>query len=152
MMSQLLSLEKILDIKDNEKQAAQVKHFQSVEAFEKVALELYHLLKKRELAEEQLHTTLQESITVTELQEQSLYIERLTDEVFTLQEMVDEARQLMNLHKEDLADKHIEFKKIEKIINHRYEIIKLEEQKAENNLMDELSIQQYLSQKNGELL
>jgi len=147
-MSQLLSLEKILDLKDNEKQTAQVKHHQSVEAFEKVALKLYHLLKKKETAEEQLQSSLQESITVTELQEQSQYIERLTDEIIHLQEMVDEARQLMNLRKEDLTDKHIEFKKIEKIIEHRYETIKDEALKAENKLMDDLSIQQYMSQKN----
>src|SRR5690625_5199038 len=148
MVSQLLSLEKILDIRDYEKQAAQVKHHQSVEASEKVALKLYQLLKKKESAEEQLQTTLQSSMTVTELQEQSRYIEQLTNEIVAFQETVDEARQLMNIYKEDLTDKHIEFKKIEKIIQHRYAELKADEQKAENNLMDEISIQQYMSQKN----
>lgn len=148
MVSQLLSLEKILDIKDNEKQEAEIKHYQSVEAFEKVALELYQLLKRKELAEERLQMSLEKSITITELQEQSKYIERMTEKIFSLQETVDEARRLMNLHKEDLTDKHIEFKKVEKIIEHRYEERKLEEQKLENNLMDDISIQQYISRKN----
>ncbi|HLS20413.1 MAG TPA: flagellar export protein FliJ [Bacillota bacterium] len=147
-MSQLLSLEKILHVKENEKNEAQLKHHRSVEAFEKVALNLYEKLKKKETAEQLLDETLQKKMTITELREQSTYIEQLKREIIAIQEEVNEARALMEHHKANLTNKHIEFKKIEKIIELRREKIKAKEKREENILMDEISIQQYMSQKN----
>src|SRR5690625_4455579 len=123
-MSQLLPLEKILHVKENEKNEAQLKHHRSVEAFEKVALNLYKLLKKKESAEQLLDETLQKKMTITQLREQSVYIEQLKREIITIQEEVNEARTLMELHKDKLTNKHIEFKKIEKIIELLLEKIK----------------------------
>lgn len=146
-MTQLLSLEKILHVKENEKQTAELKHHQSVEAFEKVALKLYELLKKKEAAEALLEETLQQKMTVTELQHQTIYIEQLKENIIHLQEEVNDARSKMEDRKNDLTDKHIEFKKIETIIEKRHQEIKAAEQKEANILMDELAIQQYMKLK-----
>lgn len=143
-----MSLEKILHIKENEKHKAQLQHLRSVEVFEKVALNLYQLLKRKETAEQQLDDILRRKMTITELREQSAYIEQLKQEIILLQEEVNEARALMEQRKDHLTNKHIEFKKIEKIIEQRREKLKEEELRAENILMDEISIQQYMSQKN----
>lgn len=147
-MSQLLSLEKILHIKENEKQKAQLEHSRSVDYFERVAFNLYQLLKKKETAEERLAHTLQKKMTVTELQEQSTYIDQLKQNIIILQEEVHKARSLMEQRKDQLTNKHIEFKKIEKLIEQRQKKLKKEERRQENILMDEISIQQYMSRKN----
>lgn len=147
-MGQIQTLEKILHIRENEKESAQKAHHQSIEVFEKVATELYELLKKKEAAEEDYESSLNSTTTIISIKQQSRYIEQLNRKIMQLQREVNRARNKMNQKHEALTNAHIEVKKFEKIIERRINQRRFEQQKQENAMMDEISIQQYINRKN----
>lgn len=147
-MNNIDSLLKIHQIRENEKQKAQIAHTKSVEFFEELAEQLYILLKKKEELERELSLTGSQAITIGEIQSKSTYLDRLIEKAFLLQNEVNNARSIMEEARTNLTDAHIEVRKIEKMIELRKEEMQIQLNKVENNLMDEISIQQYMA-KNG---
>jgi len=147
-MSGVASLSKILNVREQEKKSAEKDYRNSMDAFETIAMELYSALKKKETAETAYETYLQEITPIDVIKEQVSYIEVLNKQIVHLQNQVQNARAKMETKQDMLAEAHIEVKKFEKIIEHRTlekeELIK----KEEKAMMDEISIQQYLSYKN----
>ncbi|MFZ3576607.1 flagellar export protein FliJ [Virgibacillus sp. DJP39] len=147
-MGEILALSKILNIREREKNDAQKIYRQSIEYFEGVATQLYNLLKRKEEAEGIQEKYLQNTIPIDKIREQLIYIENLSKQITQLQKEVQSARSEMESKQEKLSEAHVEVKKFEKIItfrqNEQEEIIK----KNEKLMMDEISVQQYLNQKN----
>lgn len=147
-MSGVASLSKILNVREQEKKSAEKDYRNSMDAFETIAMKLYSALKKKETAETAYETYLQEITPIDVIKEQVSYIEVLNKQIVHLQNQVQKARAEMETKQDMLAEAHIEVKKFEKIIEHR----KLEKEelikKEEKAMMDEISIQQYLSYKN----
>jgi len=147
-MSGVASLSKILNVREQEKKSAEKDYRTSMDAFETIAMKLYSALKKKETAESAYETYLQEVTPIDVIKEQVSYIEVLNKQIVHLQNEVQKARYEMETKQDMLAEAHIEVKKFEKIIEHR----KLEKEelikKEEKAMMDEISIQQYLSYKN----
>lgn len=142
-MSKIKVLDKVLDVRESEKQAAQKEQLEAQNEFEKVATELYELLKNKELAEQKLHEVLTESSSIAEMKNMSLYIQTLVQKIPMLQKEVQLARKKMEDKQGDLTEAHVEVKKIEKMIENRKLAQKLEVDRAEKMLMDEISIRQY---------
>lgn len=147
-MAETLVLSKILNVRENEKKDAQREYQQSMDTFERIATELYHLLKKKEVAEESyecyLHTTTQIDI----LKEQITYMEKLNKQIMKLQNGVQTARTKMECKQSELTDAHIEVKKYENIIEVRNKKKVENFNREEKAFMDEISIQQYVIHKN----
>lgn len=148
-MSQTTTLTKVLHIREREKDHAQKAYNQSIEMFEEVATKLYTLLKKKEDAEESYENYIQSTVQIEKIVEQMAYIESLNHQIVALQQQVNQARDEMEAKQQTLTDSHIEVKKFEKLIENR----KLQQQKdrlkQEQASMDEISVQQFLSQKQG---
>lgn len=142
-MSKIKVFEKVLDVRESEKQTAQKEQLEAQSEFEKVATELYELLKNKELAEKKLHEVLTESSSIAEMKNMSFYIQSLVKKTPMLQKKVQLARRKMEEKQEDLTEAHVEVKKIEKMIENRRLAQKLEDDRVEKILMDEISIQQY---------
>jgi len=147
-MNNINTLIKIHQIRDNEKQEAQIAHAKSVEFFENLAEKLYTLLKKKEKLESELSLKGSQAITIGEIQSKSTYLDRLIEQALLLQNEVNNARNIMEEARTNLTDAHIEARKIEKMIELRKEEMQIQLNKIENNLMDEISIQQFMA-KNG---
>lgn len=147
-MSGVASLSKILNVREQEKKSAEKDYRTSMDAFETIAMKLYNALKKKETAETAYEGYLQKVTPIDVIKEQVAYIEVLNKQIVHLQNQVQKARAAMEVKQDKLAEAHIEVKKFEKIIEHRQqekeELIK----KEEKAMMDEISIQQYLSYKN----
>jgi len=145
-MSQTAVLYKVLEVKEQEKQEAQINRVRAVDEFEKVAHQLYQQLKEKEVAEERYIEKMQDQFTIDKMKAQSLYINNLSSRIVMLQQHVQNARQKMEKAQEMLNEAHIEVKKIEKMIDIR-ETEKAEEERIiENALMDEMSMRQYNKQ------
>jgi len=145
-MSQTAVLYKVLEVKEQEKQQAQINRVRAVDEFEKVAHQLYQQLKEKEVAEERYIEKMQDQFTIDKMKAQSLYINNLSSRIVMLQQHVQNARQKMEKAQEMLNEAHIEVKKIEKMIDIR-ETEKAEEERIiENALMDEMSMRQYNKQ------
>lgn len=145
-MSNPMVLHKILTIREQEKKDAQMDQITAKNYFEKVATQLYNVLKTKEQAEEMLHTYMETKAAINKIKEQSLYIDALNKSILNLQGKVQEARQDMESKQKVLTEAHIEMKKIEKMIERRLKDQKEQEEKLQMNLMDEISIRQFQAQ------
>lgn len=145
-MAQPIVLEKILNIREQEKSEAQIEKNKATDYFEKVAKNLYYALKKKEQAEDGLYKYMKGKATITKIKEQSLYIDALNKKILTLQEQVQLARTQMEASQVKLTDAHVEVKKVEKLIEKRKSDQLELEQKLEKIEMDEISIRQFMNQ------
>lgn len=140
-------LTKILDIREKEKQDAQLAYRKSVDVFEEVATELLDLLRKKEAAESSYEQGLTSNMHLNFIQDQLAYIESLERKVAELQGKVSYARSNVEMKQQVLSDAHVETKKFEKIIEFRTSELLDKVKKVEESFMNEVSIQQYLSHK-----
>ncbi|GAB3067337.1 flagellar export protein FliJ [Virgibacillus ainsalahensis] len=147
-MAETATLSKILNLRENEKNNAQKIYHQSLDVFEKVATQLYKLLKKKEEAEVTYEAYLHQTTSLEILREQVAYIEWLNNQIMNLQHEVQHARTDMESKQLQLTNAYVEVKKFEKIIEIRNQSEKNKELKLEKASMDEIAIQQYLSYKN----
>lgn len=140
--------EKILTLKEKEKKDAYARYSDALKAFEEVAEKLYRLLKKKEdllaLQQEKLIS----GLSVQEIRHQQVFLDNLEKIIEHYQKEVIQARNKLNLFQNILHEKNMEVKKYEKMqekdFNRFLEIIKVHE----NKLMDEISIQQFISKEN----
>lgn len=147
-MAEIVALSKILNVREREKHDAQKDYHQSIEYFEGVATQLFTLLKKKEKAEEAQDEYIQNTIPIVKIRGQIAYIETLNKQILQLQQEVQAARTEMESKQVLLTDAHVEVKKFEKIITYRKKEQQEIMQRNEKISMDEISVQQYLNQKN----
>lgn len=149
-MSETTVFEKILRVRENEKNDAQSAYHQSMDYFEGIAKKLYSLLSKKEAAEDYYQSMTYESIAIERLKEQSTYMSHLNEKINQLQQQVIVARNDMEAKQQLLSDAYIEVKKFEKLIERRWQARLIREKAEEAKLMDEISLQQYIEAKTGE--
>ncbi|KGX88447.1 flagellar export protein FliJ [Pontibacillus litoralis] len=147
-MASISTFHKILHVKETDKHMAQKQYQQSVQEFEKIAMDMYELLKKKEKAETSYHNQLQHPTHVTDLHASSQYIEQLERKIASLQPSFQHARANMDHKQEHLTEAHVEMKKFEKLIDRKQHHMQLYQQELERKQMDEISVQQFLSQGN----
>ncbi|WP_336990084.1 flagellar export protein FliJ [Bacillus infantis] len=135
--------EKVMSIREREKDEALDSYNQSVRRFEEAAGKLYELLKKKEDLEEFQFSKLASGLPVQEIRHYQHFIHSLEKTIEPYQQVVFNARNQMNYYQDKLTEKNIEVKKYEKMkekdIVRFAESMKLEE----NRQMDDISIQLY---------
>lgn len=147
-MADIATFHKLLQIKETDKNVAHKVYQESVEEFEQVATTMYELLKKKEQAEEYYHHQLQHNTQVTDLHMTFNYIEQLDKQISQMQSSVQKARNQMESKQEELTSAHVEMKKYEKIIDRKEHNLHSLLMENEKKHMDELSMQQFISQGN----
>lgn len=144
-MSNIETIEKIMDVRISEKNKIQQNYRNSVENFEEKASALYQLLKEKENAKADSLSMLSRPLKVSAMQHNHMYIQKLNQTISELQIAVHYARKDMILHQNKLTDAQIEVKKYSKIIDYRLAEKKRFEIQEENKLMDEISVRQFIS-------
>src|SRR5699024_5479878 len=84
-MSETTVLYKVLEVKEQEKQEAQLERVKAVEKFEHIANQLYEQLKEKEDAEEHLNVEMKETFTIDKMINQTQYINNLTNKIINQQ-------------------------------------------------------------------
>ncbi|GLO65996.1 MULTISPECIES: flagellar export protein FliJ [Oceanobacillus] len=146
-MVEVVGLNRIREIRENEKKVAQSAYSQSMETFEKIATELYNLLRTKESAEASFESYIQNTTSIEKIKEQAAYIEKLNQRIQSVQLLVQRARNDMEIKQEKLSNAYVEVKKFDKIIEFKQKNEIEEAKRKEANWMDEMSMQQYLSHK-----
>lgn|SRR5699024_451172 len=149
-MSDTVAFRKILHIRENEKKRAEQLHQQSIQAFEKIAMQMYEMLKKKEATEQAYENDIQKTVQLEKMEQTVRYIEQLNDKITRMQQQVNDARTEMNYQQQLVTTAHMEMKKVEKLIEKRNEEYQHQLSREENAFMDELSMQQFLKRKLGE--
>ncbi|WP_068672393.1 flagellar export protein FliJ [Oceanobacillus sp. Castelsardo] len=147
-MAKTMVLNKILDVRENEKKMVQKDYSQSMEKFESVAMNLYRLLKKKEDAEKTYEDYISSSVPLDQIKQIAFYIESIKEDILTLQQKVNKARSEMELKQAELTDAHIEVKKFEKLIERRTNEERDQINRIEKAFMDEISLNQFMNSKN----
>ena len=139
MVAHEFKFAKVLTIREQEKSETELAYKESVSAFEKVATELYNLLKKREDTTETQNSLLVSGLSINNIHHYSNYIEGLQKRIDIIQKEVIQARSKMNWMEEKLLEKSLEVKKFEKIKEKDFEHFHQEQQRLETIQLDEIS-------------
>lgn len=137
-----------MKIKETEKQEAQAQLATTVSRFEAELTKLYKILKQKEELDEQQQQKLETGLKVSDMKHHTSYTTFLTQSIGHHQQIVQEAREHMHEKEAELLAKNIEVKKYEKIKIKKQAAYQVMINEAENKLMDELSLRQYLKQRN----
>ncbi len=144
-MDGLKSFQKLVKIKETEKNQILSDYQHSVNEFEMVAEKLYASLKKKEDLLSSQQQKLAIGLSVFEMRHQQSFISNLEQTISYYQQLVIKARNKMQLMQSKLQEKNIEVKKYEILHEKRYRDFLQTIQVMENKFMDEISIQQYIN-------
>jgi flagellar FliJ protein len=143
-MSFQFSLQKILEVRESEKNSFEKEYTQATKQFEEVATKLFELLKKKEQYENECCNRIGKGIHIFQIQESQLLLTQLQRQIDQQQYYTQKARENMNRKQETLVEKSIELKKYQKMKQIKYEIYIEEINRQENLFMDEISVQQFM--------
>ncbi|WP_226665695.1 flagellar export protein FliJ [Metabacillus litoralis] len=136
--------QKVMDIKENEKEKSLAEYNQSVNDFENMANKLYDSLKQKEVLEESTLSKLNKGVSVQEIRHYQQFVSNIEKTITHYQKLVSLTRNRMNEQQVKLMQKNIEVKKYEKLKQKQQEDYLVELKYIENKHMDDLSIQTYM--------
>lgn len=136
--------DKLLSIKENEKDIVIGEYNDAVQKFENAATRLYELLKQKEDLIDQQSRQLTSGSNIRQIQDLQRFLPLLDKSIAEWQVQVAKARKFMELKQQLLLEKNIEVKKYEIIKEKAWVAYSQLEKAEENKLMDEISIQQYM--------
>ncbi|WP_201261918.1 flagellar export protein FliJ [Metasolibacillus sp. FSL H7-0170] len=139
MMQYTYRFEKILVVREQEKNESEIAYKESVRVFEEVATRLYDLLKKKEdlISFQQERLTIGASID--EISHYANFIDSMEKTIADVQEKVVQARSKMNWHEQKLLEKNLEVRKFEKMREKDFDAFREEQNRIEAKQLDELS-------------
>ncbi|OCA83835.1 flagellar export protein FliJ [Pseudobacillus wudalianchiensis] len=137
--------QKILQLKEREKEETQTLYNESLKQFEEAAEKLYSLLKKKESLIDFQETKMVSGFSIHEIQHYQLFVSNLEQTIRYQQQVVINARSKMQWHEQQLQEKNIEVKKYEKIKEKDFEKFKESLLEEESKQMDEISAIQFMN-------
>ncbi|SER53835.1 flagellar export protein FliJ [Psychrobacillus sp. OK032] len=130
---------KVLNVREQEKSETELAYKESVHMFEKVATELYELLKKQEDTVDAQNNRLTAGLSIDQIHHYSNFIEGLQKRIDVVQKEVIQARSKMNWFEEKLVEKSLEVRKFEKMKEKDFEQFNEEQKRLETIQLDEIS-------------
>lgn len=143
-MSINFRFQKIMDIKENEKEQSLAEYNQSVNDFETVANKLYESLKQKEVLEENTLLKLNHGMSVQEIRHYQQFVTNIEKTISHYQNLVLLTRNRMNEKQTKLMYQNMELKKYEKLKEKQHNEFVMTNKQIENKYMDDLSIQTYM--------
>ncbi|MGE7689259.1 flagellar export protein FliJ [Lysinibacillus sp. NPDC097214] len=139
MVSYIYRFEKVLAIREQEKNETEIAYKESVRSFEEVATKLYELLKKKEDLIEFQQERLAVGSSIEEVHHYARFIDSLEKTIVDVQQKVVQARAKMNWHEEKLLEKNLEVRKFEKMREKDLKVFQQEQDRIEGIFLDEIS-------------
>ncbi|QUF67068.1 flagellar export protein FliJ [Bacillus atrophaeus] len=145
-MAYQFRFQKLLELKENEKDQSLAEYQKSVSEFETVAEKLYENMSKKEQLEKNKETKLKSGMSVQEMRHYQQFVTNLENTIYHYQKLVMIKRNQMNEKQNVLTEKNIEVKKFEKMREKQFKMFALEDKAAEMKEMDDISIKQFMIQ------
>jgi flagellar protein FliJ len=142
-MSFQFSMEKVLSVKQKEKESIELELGEAVQAFESIAEEIYSLLKRKEDIENLSNQQFQQRIVVNDLQNTQRFLLSMSNKIKELQPVLQRARERMQVIQQKLLQQTIEVKKYEKLKEKQIHAYEMELTLYENKQNDEFSVLRY---------
>lgn len=131
--------DKIMTVKEQEKNQTEIAYKEAVQSFENIATKLYNLLKKKEELIDFQEKKLSKGSTIDEIHHFTRFLDSIEKSINDTQQKVMHARAEMEWHEDKLLEKTIEFRKYEKMKEKDYKVYKKEQNHLEIIQLDELS-------------
>ncbi|MDV6376715.1 flagellar export protein FliJ [Sporosarcina sp. GW1-11] len=131
--------EKVLTLREQERDETEIAYKEAIRQFEEVATELYNQIKKKEETLEQQQVRMATGFSIDDLHHYSRYIDRLEVQIDQTQKEVIKSRSKMSWYESQLLEKNIEVKKFEKMKEIGKQQYDAEMELVEANRIDELS-------------
>ncbi|EME74292.1 flagellar export protein FliJ [Bacillus sonorensis] len=147
-MAYSFKFQKLLELKENEKDQSFAEYQQSVSEFEKVAEKLYESMNQKETLEKNKEIKLQTGMSVQEMRHYQQFVTNLENTIHHYQKLVIMKRNEMNEKQNDLTEKNIELKKFEKMKEKQLEMFLIRNKANEIKEMDDISITQFMTHGN----
>ncbi|WP_027408686.1 flagellar export protein FliJ [Anoxybacteroides tepidamans] len=147
-MEHAFKFDKILTIREKEKDKAFGEYKEALERFEEAAEKLYRFLKQKEDYEETYKQKLKSGLSIQDIRYFRQFVMNLERTISHYQQLVIQTREQMFLKQTKLAELNIEVKKYEKLKENHMKTVLETIQAAENKRMDEISIQQFVNRRN----
>ncbi|MFD2682830.1 flagellar export protein FliJ [Bacillus seohaeanensis] len=144
-MSYEFKFQKILSLKEREKDEAHNVYKESVAKFEEVAEKLYTYLKKKENIEAFQLDKLQTGLSVQDIRHHQQFIMNLEKTISYFQEQVMQARSRMYWYEEKLTEMNVEVKKYEKLKEKDFNVFLQAIKNDEGKQLDEVSVTQFMN-------
>ncbi|OQP07983.1 flagellar export protein FliJ [Geobacillus sp. 46C-IIa] len=148
-MAPTFRLQKVLTMKEKEKEKALGEYEEAVRRFEQAAEALYHLLKEKEKCEAARDEQLRTGLSIGAIRHMLQYISNLQRSIDHYQLIVMQAREQMQRRQQRLIELNIEVKKYEKMRERVRRWTEQREKEAESRFLDEMAVQRFARQ--GEL-
>ncbi|MGD6965055.1 flagellar biosynthesis chaperone FliJ [Rossellomorea vietnamensis] len=147
-MTYTFKFEKILNLKEREKEEVRESYRAAVEKFEDIAQKLYELLKKKEDLENFQTEKLVSGLSVQDIRHNQNFISNIEKTIEYYQGLVIQARNRMNWHEQKLSEMNVEVKKYEKIRENDFNRYKEFLHTSESKVLDELAVMQFTNKRN----
>lgn len=131
--------EKILVVREQEKNETEIAFKESIRIFEEAATKLYDLLKKKEDLIEFQQERLRIGSSIDEVSHYARFLDSMEKTIADVQQKVVQARAKMNWHEQKLIEKNLEVRKFEKMRERDFESFREEQERIEASRLDELS-------------
>ncbi|MFS0574226.1 flagellar export protein FliJ [Sporosarcina sp. 179-K 3D1 HS] len=141
--------EKVLTYREQEKNETESAYKNSVQQFERVATQLYEMLKKKEDVVEEQQNKMMTGFSIDKIHHYARFIESMEMKISEIQQEVVQARIKMNWYEEKLLEKNLEVRKFEKMREKDREHHRAEMEHLEAMQLDELSTLKYRKKENG---
>ncbi|MGD6816167.1 flagellar export protein FliJ [Metabacillus sp. 84] len=143
-MEYAFRFQKILELRENEKEQRLSEYNRSVQDFESAAEKLYDSMKKKEVLEENTKVKLESGMQIQEIRHYQQFVTNLEKAIDYHQKLVFISRKRMQDKQEVLMESNAEVRKFEKMKERDFEKIKVLEKNNETKNMDDLSIRSYM--------
>lgn len=147
-MAYQFKFDKILHIKEKEKQDALADYQTAADKFEQTAQKLYELLKRKEDLEAFQAEELNQGLSVQDIRHNQRFITNLQKSIDFYQKMVINARNRMEFYQQKLIDSNVEAKKFTKMKEKGFLAYQQGLKFLEGKQMDDISIQQFIGRGN----
>jgi flagellar protein FliJ len=142
-MAYQYKFDKILHIKEIQKNDALADYQTATEKFEETATKLYELLKRKEDLETYQSEQLNKGLSIQKIRHHQQFITNLEKSIECYQKMVINARNRMEFFKEKLIERNVEEKKFVKMKEKDLYAYQQELKFLDSKQMDDISIQQF---------
>ncbi|ARF18452.1 flagellar export protein FliJ [Sporosarcina ureae] len=149
MTSFYYRFDKVLNLREQERDETEMAYKEAIEEFEKIATQLYHQMKKKENVLEEQRQRMNTGFSIDDLHSYSRFINTLDLSIDHIQQEVMKSRSKMNWYESQLLEKNIEVKKFEKMKEIGKEQYDVEMEHIETNRIDELSTMKFRSREDG---
>lgn len=139
-MAHHFRLDKVLKLREKEKNLTEIEFSNAQQRFESVARALYNLLKKKEDLEKQYEHKMSTGVQIDQIRQYNLHLQSILNSIIQKQQQVNRARFEMEEKRRQIIQQSVEVKKYSRLKEKHTKKVVSKMKRTEANQLDELTM------------